>query len=87
MNRSVKSAGVLAALGIAVLATTGAKSSGCDNDGIGHKGTVKSRFHSGTVYQLTIRDEQRGTLTFSVPKSQYKDCSPGEYFPGCKTHF
>lgn len=81
--------GALVLIAGVIMGTIGASDSGgCDNDGIGHKGRVLARTDSklgkSHTYRLKIKDETKGVITFTVDRGVYKDCSAGEYYPGCK---
>ncbi len=71
-----------------VWSMTSCDPSDTDNDGIGHKGTVTNQYKLGSgkniTYYLTIKDETKGQVTFSVRKSWYDSCSPKKYYPGCR---
>lgn len=78
----------LVVLGALLVAVVGSTAADCSNDGIGKKGRVLARIdtkHGAThTYRLKIRDETKGVITFTVDRGVYKDCSAGEYYPGCK---
>lgn len=88
-KRSSKTLGAIALVTAAVFAATGADTGGCKNDGIGHKGEVKSRTYDKRLkqYRLVIDDESTGRTTFTVTRNEYNMCSPGEYYPGCRVKF
>lgn len=78
----------LVVLGALLVAVVGATAADCSNDGVGHKGRVLARTDSKLgkhhTYRLKIQDETKGVITFTVDRGVYKDCSAGEYYPGCK---